>query len=219
MKSVTRGFTLVELLAAIAIFAVMALMAYGGLSAVLRARAAVETSLSRTAEIQKALYRLQSDFEQARARPIRDEYGDVQPAFVSRDDLREGTRVEFTRGGWRNPALQRRSSLERVAYGLEDGKLMRYSWPTLDRAREDDLLEITLLGAVESLSWRFLDPQRNWQSTWPPRNTLNATSEGESERLPLAVELLLDTRDWGQIRYVFRLVASTPRQDSPPPPP
>lgn len=208
MKRGTRGFTLIELLAAIAIFAVMALMAYGGLSAVLKARTAVEISLSRTAEIQKAIYRLQSDLEQARARSIHDEYGDVQPAFVSREEGREDARIEFTRGGWRNPTLQRRSALERVAYGLKDGKLIRYSWTALDRAQEDGLLEVPLLNAVESISWRFLDAQRAWQNNWPPRNTLG--TEGQSERLPQAVELRLETKDWGEIRYLFRIVASTP---------
>jgi general secretion pathway protein J len=208
MKRGARGFTLIELLAAIAIFAVMALMAYGGLSAVLKARVAIETSLSRTAEIQKAIYRLQSDFELARARPIRDEYGDLQPAFVSREEGRDDARIEFTRGGRRNPSLQRRSALERVAYGLKDGKLIRYHWTTLDRAQDDSLLEIPLLNSVESISWRFLDAQRAWQSSWPPRNTLN--TEGQAERLPLAVELTIETQDWGEIRYLFRIVASTP---------
>jgi general secretion pathway protein J len=212
MKPAARGFTLVELLAAIAIFAVMALMAYGGLSAVLNARAAVETSLARTAEIQKAVYRLQSDLEQARPRPIRDEYGDRQPAFVTRDEGREGRRVEFTRGGWRNPRLQRRSALERVSYGLKDGRLVRYSWLTLDRAREDALIEVPLLDGVESLEWRFLDAQRSWRDSWPPQA---ATGNTTPELLPLAVELNLETRDWGQIRYLFRLI---PRQTAPPPP-
>jgi general secretion pathway protein J len=214
MRQTERGFTLVELLAAIAIFAVMALMAYGGLSAVLKASAAVENSLNRTAEIQKAIHRLQSDIEQVRARPVRDEYGDVQPAFVSREESREDARIEFTRGGWRNPRLQRRSAFERVAYGLKDGKLIRYSWPALDRAQEDDLIEVPVLGSVESLSWRFLDAQRAWQNDWPPRNTV--TTEGQSERLPQAVELRLETKDWGEIRYLFRIVASVPKQDSGP---
>ena len=209
MKRATRGFTLVELLAAIAVFALMALMAYGGLSAVLKARVAVETSLTRTAEFQKAIYRLQSDFEQTRPRPVRDGYGDPQPAFVTREESREGTRVEFTRGGWRNPRLLRRSAFERVAYGLEDGKLVRYSWQALDRAQEDELIEVPLLDQVEDLDWRFLDAQRAWQDEWPPRNV---TSDSQA-LLPLAVELRLETRDWGEIRYLFRLaVAPLPQK-------
>jgi general secretion pathway protein J len=206
MKALSRGFTLVELLAAIAIFAVMAVMAYGGLSAVLNARAAVEASLARTAEIQKAIYRLQSDFEQARARPIRDEYGDVRPAFITEDEGREGARVEFTRGGWRNPRLLRRGAFERVAYGLKGGRLVRYSWHTLDRAEEHVPVEIPLLDAVDSLEWQFLDTQRSWHSEWPPRNATGSIAE----QLPLAVELRLGTQDWGEIRYLFRLISAAP---------
>ncbi len=207
MTQTARGFTLVELLAAIAIFAVMALMAYGGLSAVLSARTAVEASQARTAEIQKAVYRLQSDLEQARPRPIRDEYGDRQPAFVTRDESREGRRVEFTRGGWRNPRLQRRSALERVSYGLKDGRLVRYSWLTLDRAREDAVIEVALLDGLESLEWRFLDAQRTWRDSWPPQASADAASP---DALPLAVELTFETRDWGQMRFLFRLIPRQP---------
>jgi general secretion pathway protein J len=208
MKPVAHGFTLVELLAAVAIFAVMSLMAYGGLSAVLKARAAVESSLARTAAIQKAVYRLQSDLEQARGRPIRDEYGDAQAAFLLRDEGREGTRIEFTRGGWRNPRLQRRSAFERVAYGLKDNRLIRYGWAALDRAQEDEMTELPLLDDVTALEWRFLDAQRVWQAEWPPRNLAGAGNQ--ADQLPLAVELRLETRDLGEIRYLFRLVSVPP---------
>lgn len=212
MSHRSDGFTLVELLAAIAIFAVMTIMAYGGLSAVLRTREAVETSLARTAEIQKAVYRLQSDFEQARARPIRDEYGDLRPAFITENEGREGLRVEFTRGGWRNPRLLRRGALERVSYGLKEERLLRYSWQTLDRAQEDAPAEIPLLDKVTALEWQFLDAQRNWHGEWPPRN---ATGDA-SDELPRAVELRLETADWGEIRYLFRLIGGAPLPAAPP---
>ncbi len=210
MKRKAFGFTLLELLAAIAIFAVMALMAYGGLSAVLRARSSVEASLARTAEIQKAIYRLQSDIELARARPIRDEYGDVKHAFVSLQASREVPRLEFTRGGRRNPRLQARSAFERVAYGLKDGQLIRYSWITLDRAQDDSLIETPLLDKVESVAWRFLDKQREWHTTWPPRNK----PQDQHELMPVAVELKLATKDLGEIRYLFRIVAGVPPETS-----
>ncbi len=213
MNKLTRGFTLVELLAAIAIFAVMAVMAYGGLAAVLRARASVETALARTAEVQKAIYRLQSDFEQARARPIRNAYGDEQPAFATREGFRDEAQIEFTRGGRSNPGFLPRSAMERVAYGLEDGVLTRYSWNTLDRASEEGRHKLPLLTSVNSLSWRFLDLNRAWHENWPPRNT--PASPEHAQSLPLAVELLLDTKDWGEIRYLFRLVPQRPTQESP----
>lgn len=222
MNRPAQGFTLVELLAAIAIFAVMAVMAYGGLAAVLRARASVESALDRTAEVQKAIYRLQSDFEQARARSIRNEYGDEQPAFATRDGFRDEAQIEFTRGGRSNPGFQPRSVMERVAYGLEEGVLTRYSWTTLDRASEEGRYKIPLLSSVEDMSWRFLDLNRTWHESWPPRNTVPSPEQAQS--LPLAVELSLDTKDWGEIRYLFRLVPQRPTQppggstvDDPPP--
>jgi general secretion pathway protein J len=194
-----RGFTLIELLAALAIFAMFALLAYGGLGSVLKTRAQVDESLARTGEMQRAMFRLQSDIEQVRNRPIRDEYGDDRPAFLVNDD--DGV-LEFTRGGWRNPRLAARSSFERVAYGVKDKKLYRYNWLTLDRAQDENMVETLVLDKVRSASWRFLGTNQDWVTTWPPA----AQVEGQRQALPVAVELILDTEDWSEIRYVFRIV-------------
>ena len=76
MKIATRGFTLLELLVALAVFAIMATAAYSGLRSVLFTRAAVEEQSRRLAAVQMAVYRLEQDVEQTLARGIRDEYGD-----------------------------------------------------------------------------------------------------------------------------------------------
>jgi general secretion pathway protein J len=164
----------------------------------------VDESLARTAAMQRAIFRLQSDLEQSRNRPIRDEFGDVQPAFRVND---EGL-LEFTRGGWRNPRLIPRSSLERIAYGVKEKQLVRYSWINLDRVQGQVPLETTVLEQVRSASWRFLNQNQEWVTSWPP-------TAGQPDRLPLGVELLLDTEDWGEIRYLFRLVEGEPPENVP----
>ena len=106
-----RGFTLLELMVAIAIFVIFSAMAYGGLMTVLNARADIEDSLEDTRQLQMALFRLEQDIEQIRARPIRDDFGDPRPAVL----LDELQRLEVTRGGRRNPMKLQISHLERVA--------------------------------------------------------------------------------------------------------
>ncbi len=194
-----RGFTLLELLVVIAIFAVFALMAYGGLDTVLQTRAGVEVAMEKTASVQKAYIRLRDDFQQVRNRPARDAYGDLQPAiYVSRD-----ARVEFTRGGWRNPLLLPRPGLERVSYRLDGKKFKRESWRVLDLAQDSKPVELVLFDDVRELRWRFLDDKREWHEDWPP--TSNSSVTAANAPIPLAVEIELDSEGWGELRFLFRL--------------
>ncbi len=206
-----HGFTLIELLIALSIFSLMSVMAYGGLSAVIQTRETVTASMQRLGEIQKTIHRLQTDMESAQARPIRDEYGDLRPAMMRELD---GLGLVFTRGGWRNPLSVTRSAMQRVHYRLEDKKLLRRSWPMLDGSRQDQYTETTLLENVEEVRWRFLDDvgtqgqdfeDLEWQEQWPPD-----AQDVEPNRLPRAVELVLVTEDWGDIRYLYRINPGMP---------
>lgn len=196
-----RGFTLLEILIVVAIFAIFALLAYGGLDAVLNTRARVEVSQKRIAELQKAYIRLRDDFQQVRNRPIRDNYGDPQPGLLGADNAA----VEFTRGGWRNPLSQPRSTLERVAYRLDDSALHRSSWRLLDRAQDTPAVDVVLLRDVTDLRWRFLDAQHEWQTRWPTLQTAATTPQTAAAPPPLGIEIRLTTKDLGELRFVFRL--------------
>ncbi|SFF32435.1 general secretion pathway protein J [Fontimonas thermophila] len=192
------GFTLLELIVVIAIFAVFSLMAYGGLDSVLKTRRQVEAAQTRLAQLQKAYLRLRNDFQQVRNRPARDGFGDLQPALRASD---RGD-VEFTRGGWRNPLNLPRPTLERVAYRYEDGKLIRMSWRVLDQAQDSKPVENVLLEDLEDLRWQYLDAQREWHPRWPPD-----TADRQPAQIapPMAVEITLRTKDIGELRYLFRL--------------
>lgn len=205
---VARGFTLLELLVVILIFGIFAIMAYGGLNTVLNTRRHIEESLARTAEYQKAYIRLRDDFVNGSARTIRDSDGAAQPAFIY-DSYNK--RVEFSRGGWSNPALLPRATLERVSYFLDDTqsdnfRLIRRSWRVLDRASQTEPVDLSLLEHVEQVQWRFLDKNNAWQAQWPASGT-NLSSSGSNANAivpPLAAELTLRTRDWGELRLLFR---------------
>lgn len=203
MRSIraAAGFTLLEIIVVVLVFSVMAAMAYGGLNSVLRTRAAIEVSMQRTADFQRAFQRLRGDFQNLRDRAARDSYGDAQPPLSI---SREGE-LELVRGGWRNPAQSGRSSLERVRYRLKDHELHRANWRVLDLPQQSEPSELTLLREVEEVRWRFLDASREWQAQWPNEKVLAASQNNRaSEPPPLAVELTLVTRDWGELRLLFR---------------
>ncbi len=192
-----RGFTLLELLIALGIFGIMSVMAYGGLSAVVDTRNQVSASMVRLADLQRSIHRIQSDIESTQHRPIRDEFGDLRAAMLW-DTSQNG--LELTRGGWRNPLTLPRSSMERVAYFLEEDRLIRRSWRVLDRPQNPVYIDTVLLDDVEGFSVKFLHNKNEWEAEWPPANVVN-----ENPPLPMAVEFNIETKDWQTIRLLLRI--------------
>ena len=166
MIAPARGFTLLELLVALAVFAIMSIAAYSGLSNVLFTRAAVETENRRLAMAQLAFHRLGQDLEQVIPRSVRDESGEPEPAL--RGNTQDSEALLFTRAGWDNPLGQPRANLQRVAYRLREGRLWRLHGDALDRGGLAEPREIMLLDRVRELRLRFLDQDDAWRNDWPP---------------------------------------------------
>jgi len=202
MKKQT-GFTLLELLVSIAIFALLAAMAYGGLNLIMKERDATDKHAERLAQLQRTFLWLGRDIEQTINRPIRDEFGDKQLALMGVEVGRY--QLELTRDGWRNPAGRTRSHLQRVAYGVKDEKLVRAYWNVLDRAQDSQPLETVLLDGVIRMELRFLpkkdDKQKDWVDSWPS----SSLGTQPSDDPPRAVEVTLETEAEGRITRLFRV--------------
>ena len=197
-----RGFTLLELLVSLAIFAAIGVMAYSGLGNVMRQQAQTDAYAARLQEVEMAYRLLARDFEQFTARDIRDAFGDRQPALLAPGGL---SGVEFTRAGYPNPAGYPRSELQRVGYRVDDGRLVRRSWRVLDRSQDSLPDELVLADRVEALVLRYLDVRNKWQDSWPPPQVLSPTGEPSRPEWPLAVEVRLALEDLGELRWLFRL--------------
>lgn len=195
-----QGFTLIELLIAISIFSVMAVMAYGGLSQVISNSQHSKAELERLRSVQRAVLTISRDFTQITQRDIRDEYGNPQPFLNASNQL--DYLVEFTRNGRRNPAKLKRSHLMRVAYKVEDEKLIRLFWPQLDRAPSMVAYESELLDNVTQVELRYMDEVKKWHTQWPPLNPQQTS--GTPPQLN-AIEFKLELKDWGEIIRLYQV--------------
>ncbi len=94
--------------------------------------------------------------------------------------------------------------MQRSAYRLENGELLRYHWNVLDRTFANEPVATVLLDDVESLLFRYLQAEGVWVDTWPPQDLENGA--GLRDR-PRAVEIVLTLSDEGELT---RLVEVAP---------
>jgi general secretion pathway protein J len=197
----SRGFTLIEVLVALAIFGMLAAIAYGTLSMTLSNAEVLTERMQRLQSLQRTMRHLSEDFMQLAPRPVREDLGEnLGPALHT--DVQSGFAVELTHGGWSNPAALPRGTLQRVAYRLEENELVRYHWTALDRTLSNEPVGRALLDEVESIVFRFLQENGDWTEEWPPENRPGIL--GLRQR-PRAVEIVLTLTDTTEISRLLEI--------------
>jgi general secretion pathway protein J len=206
----SRGFTLVEVVVALFISALMLAMGYAAINQSLRDRDGINVSQARVTEVQRGMRIIAQDFAQIVARPARDLQGagDLVPAIYAKGT--DSELVTFSRAGWSNPAGIQRPAEQRVRYLFVDGSIVRDHWLSLDPALNTEPHERVIFTKVKSVEIRFLDPvNRNWRTEWPA-----ITGNGPPTPLtidllyrprPLAIELTIEFEDWGRVVRTFEI--------------
>ena len=207
------GFTLIEVLIALAITAVISTLAYNSLSAVLLGVESARETSNRTYQLNRAWMIISRDLRHFVDRPVRDEFGEREAAMIGGPAARFP--LSFTRTGWHNPNANPRSNLQRVVYRLEGDALWRDSYPVLDRAPDTSPQQVKLLEGVEYLELAFLGSltqvatagdtvkleTRNWSESW----VANSSAPDIPLDPPLALELKLQLQGWGEMRRLYAL--------------
>jgi general secretion pathway protein J len=196
------GFTLVELLVAIFVFAIVSAIAMGGYNELVKQSDIASKGAARTRNVQAAVQRLVLDFTSLEPRPVREPLGDsIQPAL--RANARGSEQIaELTHSGWSNPAGVPRSTLQRVSYRLDDKKLLREYWVVLDRTLTGEPQTAELIDRVKRIELRFMDGNRTWHEQWPP---LGYSAPDAPQLRPIGVEITLELEDWGEIKRVVEV--------------
>jgi len=195
------GFSLLELLVALAVFSVMSAIAYGGLNSITRTRGELARQEDEFRDLSRAVAALERDLREATARPVRGNFGLAVAAFIGASD-----HLELTRLGFANPRAETRSNLERVVYSLDAGALKRARYPVLDRAPTTAPVVLDLKVKAEEFRLRYLDASNRWLDAWPPPQT----SAPDPTLLPRAVRWVLRTHNDGEIQGTVELVSAWP---------
>ncbi|MBV1905291.1 MAG: type II secretion system minor pseudopilin GspJ [Pseudomonadales bacterium] len=160
----------------------------------------------RLMEIQQAMQIFERDFGQLTQRSIRDESGELQASTK----IGEQFLIEFSRQGWRNPLLRARSTLQRVAYIVEEETLYRYYWQVLDRADETEPVIQTLLTNVSSAEFLAIDSTGAEYSFWP----VAGNSEQSDANTLSALRLNIEVAPLGELNRIWAVTPEAPELES-----
>jgi general secretion pathway protein J len=220
----SRGFTLLELIVAIAIFSIISTSSAYFIRNVLLAQERSNEIATQLEEVQKVWLLLQQDIEQAVARSVRDQNGDPKPVFSG-----EQQQLAFTRIGWpllppravllteKNEGPQvagvvtsPRSEVLRVRYYLEDERLMRSYWPIPDLAEDAQPQTSVVLSKVTALELQYVfaspNDKQQTSETWPP----DVLAFPSAPPLPHAVKVTLTFERYGELYRWFEILNNPP---------
>lgn len=201
-----KGFTLIEILIAMMVFAIIAVIITSSLQTIFNVRERIQKKSERIAEIQIAMSLLQQDFSQAIDRPISLDATSTSPVLLGGQN-----EVEFTRGGITNPNFsEKRPHLARLSYFIEGDQLIRRTWSSLDRDQNTLSQDRVILNNVSDLQIRYFTKnnlESEGLSQWPQTEDL-------VNRLPLAISLSFSYLDQGRIQFYFICTSALNRKEN-----
>ncbi|MBV1776952.1 type II secretion system minor pseudopilin GspJ [Burkholderiaceae bacterium DAT-1] len=188
-----NGFTLIEILIALAIFAIMSMIAYQGLSRMMRTKEHLDAQVRYWRELTLMMGRFEEDISQIVDRSWRDDGGTLQPAVRGAAGPldRHGAQLEMVRLDGGKPV--------HIGYRVSNGHLDLLVWQALDQAPRTEPQVYKMMDGIQAMQVRFNDGAGQWQFAWP-----NAGQTQTNERLPHGIELKLVLKD-GQT--ISRLVS------------
>ena len=199
----SQGFTLIEVLVAMAVFAVMTILAYMSLGQTLANADMLTERMNRLQAIQRTMRYLSNDLSAASPRPVRSELGNTYLPAVMVSAANDFA-LAVTHGGWSNPAGLPRSTQQRSVYLLEDGKLFRVYYNVLDTTYSNNAISTEILDGVERLEFRLFQDNGDTSNQWPP---LGAQGLSADLLRPRAVEIILTLEGEGEIRRIIEVAS------------
>lgn len=194
-----RAFTLLEMIVAIGIFSVIAIVSYGSLNRFLENRDVLHAEIATMKDLQLAFSLLEQDMHFISERIVRDAYGDPEALLMLNNIDQPGELLRFTTAR-RNVSLPGSSALQRTSYRLENGDFMRVNWQVLDRDQETIESKYLLLSDVDSVRVNVLQSDEE--------TTQSLSSWDTQDRLPDGVEWYIQMANGKEYRRVFEIKGS-----------
>ena len=189
-----KGFTLLEVLIAIAIFSIISLSSFTIFNSVLSGDEMSKKHSERQNELQRAFLIIERDLTQISRRSMRLNGEAPQTRFIQTNSdgfENEEQVIAFVRNGWTNPGLLLpRSDMQAIAYRITEETLERLHFNFVDAVVGEEPKIRPLISDVTKVNFEYFDG-KDWLEIW------------DEETLPLAIAIEIDTKDYGLIRRQY----------------
>jgi general secretion pathway protein J len=161
----SAGFTLIEILIALAILALIAVLGYRATSSLAQSEVKLSDEAARWRALDGMFARLEADMRAAQPRTARSG-NSVEPAWVGATDATGNGTIRFSRAGTES-AGEPGAAGQRIGYRLANGTIEVAYWPHLDQPASVAPTAYALAGGVTAMRVSYLDAQGGWQDRWP----------------------------------------------------
>ncbi|MFA6304048.1 MAG: GspJ family T2SS minor pseudopilin variant LspJ [Legionella sp.] len=191
-----KGFTLIEVLIALSIFAILATLTSSSLYYAFNNRARVNAQAEQLNNLQLAISIMQQDTLQAVDRSIRGNDMHTFPGFIGQANY-----FELTRGGIVNPdSLEQRSTLKRIALVCENNQLVHRTWESLDTLDRNVHNDKVLLSNLSACNFKYLNQSLQMLNEWRAQAL---AQDQTKEPLPKAIQVNVTLKEWGEMNLLF----------------
>ncbi|BFM49540.1 type II secretion system minor pseudopilin GspJ [Marinomonas sp. THO17] len=204
MKATQGGFTLIELLIVMSIMAGIGVVSFQLVATGLQMQNKLDQDSEQFNTVARTWWKLQADLQQLIDRPIKNEYGQDEPALTL-----DSNQLSFTRAGWLDPMDTERPPYLRVEYRQTENSLKRSFWQELDRPPGSQRL-VQNFSSVQSFKVEVLTNEQEWVDTWP-----RYTNGQEEKALPLAIRLTLAFDNLPEISRIFVIPSYLGNEEAP----
>jgi general secretion pathway protein J len=192
------GFTLIEIMVALAVFAILATITASVMYQAFDTRDRVNTKANILNEIQFALTVITHDTEQVIERAVHGNEARLFPPFIGQTSY-----LEFTRAGFVNPnSREHRSTLQRIAYLCIDHQFIRRTWNALDTIHRDEYLDHRLIKHLDECRFSYLSNSRQILQEW---REYAIQPNQKKETLPIAIQITFTPHGMGNMSLLFPL--------------
>lgn len=193
IKLAPRGFTLLEVVVAAAVFTVLATMSYASVNNILKSKEIIDQAQSRAIELQRTYGLLKNDLRFAVLRSVRDELGDGGKPFV----INEGGSLLRLTAHYPDDVS---GQLSRVVWELSGGAILRKYYAVLDRVEGTELFQrelVTEINKIKQLDVYAYEKDKE--------KVVRRSDWDNSAGLPLAVEFVVELDSGQSYRWLFDL--------------
>ena len=199
MKNKIRyeGYTLIEILVALTVFAILSAMTTTAMYHAFTTRERINVRSSQLNALQLGITILSRDTEQIiKFEPFASD-NDTQLAFTGQSNS-----FEFTRGGFVNPnADAPRSTIQRISYLCKNNQLIRRSWGVATPISQDHSQDKILFNNLKTCHFAYINSNHDTLRSWP--DSLKKEPEAKNQTLPIAIQVNITIEHLGNMGLLF----------------